>query len=80
MKKTIIMAFAVLITATSTFAQSNKDSTNKHPHQHTLAKKYTCSMHPEIVSNKPGKCPKCGMALVLVTKKTNKISKEKMKM
>lgn len=26
--------------------------------------KYTCPMHPEIVSNKPGKCPKCGMALV----------------
>ncbi|WP_426478711.1 multicopper oxidase domain-containing protein [Chryseobacterium sp. CBSDS_008] len=25
---------------------------------------YTCPMHPEIVSNKPGKCPKCGMELV----------------
>lgn len=23
-------------------------------------KKYTCPMHPEIVSDKPGKCPKCG--------------------
>lgn len=22
--------------------------------------KYTCPMHPEIVSGKPGKCPKCG--------------------
>lgn len=21
---------------------------------------YTCPMHPEIISNKPGKCPKCG--------------------
>jgi hypothetical protein len=26
--------------------------------------KYTCPMHPEIVSDGPGKCPKCGMALV----------------
>lgn len=26
---------------------------------------YTCPMHPEIVSEEPGKCPKCGMALVL---------------
>jgi FtsP/CotA-like multicopper oxidase with cupredoxin domain len=25
---------------------------------------YTCSMHPEIHSNKPGICPKCGMALI----------------
>ncbi len=26
---------------------------------------YTCVMHPEVVSDKPGKCPKCGMNLVL---------------
>jgi ssDNA-binding Zn-finger/Zn-ribbon topoisomerase 1 len=26
---------------------------------------YTCPMHPEIRADKPGKCPKCGMALVL---------------
>ena len=25
---------------------------------------YTCPMHPEVISNKPGKCPKCGMSLV----------------
>lgn len=24
---------------------------------------YTYSMHPEVVQNGPGKCPKCGMAL-----------------
>jgi FtsP/CotA-like multicopper oxidase with cupredoxin domain len=26
---------------------------------------YTCSMHPEVKSDKPGKCPKCGMTLVV---------------
>ena len=26
--------------------------------------KYTCPMHQEIVSDKPGSCPKCGMNLV----------------
>jgi hypothetical protein len=24
---------------------------------------YTCPHHPEVVSNQPGDCPKCGMAL-----------------
>ena len=25
---------------------------------------YTCKMHPEVVQDQPGKCPKCGMSLV----------------
>jgi ABC-type Fe3+-hydroxamate transport system substrate-binding protein len=33
----------------------------------TAAKKvlYTCPMHPQIISDKPGKCPICGMTLVV---------------
>ncbi|MBH8560388.1 heavy metal-binding domain-containing protein [Hymenobacter negativus] len=30
-----------------------------------MATTYTCSMHPEVVSDKPGKCPKCGMDLIV---------------
>jgi len=25
---------------------------------------YTCTMHPEVVRDAPGNCPKCGMTLV----------------
>ena len=28
------------------------------------AVEYTCPMHPEVVRNEPGACPKCGMVLV----------------
>ena len=28
------------------------------------SKSYTCSMHPEVISEKPSKCPKCGMELI----------------
>jgi hypothetical protein len=32
---------------------------------------YTCPMHPEILSNKPGNCPKCGMELVKKSSSAN---------
>ncbi|MEP7376119.1 MAG: copper-translocating P-type ATPase [Chitinophagaceae bacterium] len=38
-------------------------------HQHNQ-QKYTCPMHPEIVQDKPGNCPKCGMNLVPVKDET----------
>lgn len=28
---------------------------------------YTCEMHPEVHSDHPGKCPKCGMNLTQTT-------------
>ncbi len=39
---------------------------------------YTCTMHPEVVSDKPGKCPKCGM--VLVKKATDTVSSQSVKL
>ena len=46
-------------TTTTTTKQTTTKTTTK-----PVAKKYTCPEHPEVVMNKPGKCPKCGMALV----------------
>ena len=35
-------------------------------------KSYSCPMHPEVTSDKPGSCTKCGMDLVLEEKKEEK--------
>ena len=33
-------------------------------HEEVANTKYTCPMHPQIIRDKPGKCPICGMTLV----------------
>ncbi len=38
-------------------------------HQTDKQQKYTCPMHPEVIQDKPGNCPKCGMTLVSVNEK-----------
>jgi hypothetical protein len=40
--------------------------------------KYTCKMHPEVISDTLGHCPKCGMKLVAMTDTTMKMSKDSM--
>jgi len=47
---------------------TTKSSDNKE------VKVWTCSMHPEIKSAKPGKCPKCGMKLIPAKKQDSKKS------
>ncbi len=38
---------------------------DNHPRQ------YTCPMHPEILQDKPGNCPECGMKLIPFNDKQN---------
>ncbi len=38
--------------------------------QHAHGATYTCPMHTDVIRTEPGKCPVCGMDLVLVEKKT----------
>jgi RND family efflux transporter MFP subunit len=33
---------------------------------HGVSAKYTCGMHPFVISDKPGKCPICGMTLTKI--------------
>src|ERR1019366_7675531 len=36
----------------------------EQPSSKNSAQQYTCSMHPEIISDEPGACPICGMELI----------------
>ena len=72
--KMLLMA-ALTIASVSLFAQTKpaaKDSIHKSA-KAVAVKKYTCTMDPDVITDKPGKCPKCGMELVpLVEKKAKK--------
>ena len=41
--------------------------------------KYTCPMHPDVISDTPGTCPKCGMTMV-IKKMNNKEDMQHMQM
>jgi len=78
MKQLFVVAMALICAAPAGFAQQQKPA-KKDSTQHKMEKVvYTCPMHPEVTSDKPGKCPKCGMTLVV--KKTDKKPAHKMKM
>jgi hypothetical protein len=67
MKKVSLMAIAILFSAISVFASSSittLSDTTKTKKALPAKVQYTYPMHPEVLSDKPGKCPKCGMTLV----------------
>lgn len=75
------MATAILFSAATIFAadhHNGKMSADTTKKVKPTKVQYTCTMHPEVLSDKPGKCPKCGMTLV--KKVDKKKPAEKMKM
>nr|MBC7611844.1 hypothetical protein [Pseudopedobacter sp.] len=79
MKKLIILLLVICMVQIS-FAQQKENGIPNAAPEITQAT-YTCPMHPEIHSSKPGNCPKCGMKLVVDKPKvTAPVLKEKMQM
>ncbi|MBB1287332.1 efflux RND transporter periplasmic adaptor subunit [Flavisolibacter sp. BT320] len=66
MKKSFIVKIHLLLAAFLMFAgcKGKNDSTGAAAQEGKAAQQYTCPMHPQIVQDKPGKCPICGMDLV----------------
>lgn len=77
MKKTILF-LSMAVAALFITSCGNEENTETEQAPTTTAEKveYTCPMHPEVITNEPGDCPKCGMTL----EKKEPAKKEEMKM
>lgn len=56
----MVLSIAFIACSGSTDKTSGNNDTIQ-----SVKKQYTCTMHPEVIQDKPGKCPKCGMDLVV---------------
>jgi hypothetical protein len=66
----MLKKFLILVLITTIHSALLAQTTTPSSTQNTTTerKQYTCVMHPEVVQDHPGKCPKCGMELVAVSK------------
>ncbi len=70
MQKRICILISATTLAISAAAQvgaidlNRPGSEHNYEQDHENKQKYTCLMHPEVITNHPGNCPKCGMTLV----------------
>ena len=76
MKKYFLIAILFIISFT-TFAQKAKGKATTSNSTITVLSNYSCPLHHDIVSNKPGKCSKCNMDMTL--SKKEQMKKEVMK-
>src|SRR5687768_6736910 len=66
-----LVAITLIVAGTS--CKQKKSET--HTHDVSKGKQlYTCSMHPQIIRDKPGKCPICGMDLIKKEENAQKIT------
>src|SRR5438270_6324448 len=64
-KRILVISIFTMICATSAIvAQTMQEPHMASSPSASPAQKYTCVMHPEVVMDHPGKCPRCGMTLV----------------
>lgn len=67
-------------TAKPKVTAKTKKSTASDSAEKDAGMAYTCPMHPEVISDKPGNCPKCGMKLVKKGDNAETVEDKKMDM
>lgn len=67
--KSFLMLFAATFLSFASIAQKSNTQNTK---PNIVQVQYTCPMHPDVVSDHPGKCPKCNMDLSLSKKEQMK--------
>jgi ABC-type Zn uptake system ZnuABC Zn-binding protein ZnuA len=63
-KSLLVFGFVLLAVLMFNSCGSSSSKEKQSTTQEVTKVQYTCPMHSEVVSDKPGDCPKCGMALV----------------
>ena len=66
----LLLFSLTMFTACGGEQKQNSEQTEVNQEQAGL---YTCPMHPEVTSDKPGTCPKCKMNLEKVADATNPV-------
>lgn len=63
--KSFIILMILVINSMAMYAQTNAPAKPEKEQTGTVKAKYACPMHPDVVSSKMGKCPRCGSQLVV---------------
>src|SRR6476661_3731748 len=76
----MLKLISILVASTLALSVTHSVIAQHSHHEHEIdqeqekMQKYTCPMHPEVITDHPGNCPKCGMKLVPLEEKKRQTS------
>jgi hypothetical protein len=71
----ILIASTLALSVTHTVIAQHSHHEHEIEREQEKMQKYTCPMHPDVITDHPGNCPKCGMKLVPIKEKKRSTSR-----